>query len=162
MKVLLWQDIDKLGKRGEVVKVADGYARNYLFPRKLASLNTPENARLLAVARRQAQKLEEIAKQNCREVASKLEGKAFTIEVLANDEGVLYGSVTPAMIAEIVERETGVKLDPKSFVISDHIKELGVYPIKIRLHAEVEATCRVWVVFADKTSDEKTDERVNT
>jgi large subunit ribosomal protein L9 len=155
MKVLLWQDIDTLGKRGDTVKVADGYARNYLFPRKLASLNTPENLRLLSVAKKKAQKLDEIAKGNCRELAKKLEGQAYTIEVLANDEGVLFGSVTPAMIAELVERESGVKIDPKLLDTDEHIKELGVYPIKIRLHAEVETICRLWVVLADKEQDKK-------
>ncbi len=161
MKVLLWQDIDTVGKRGDVVKVADGFARNFLFPRKLASLNTPENLRLLSIAKKKAQKLDEIARENCREVAKKLECHAYTIEVLANDEGVLFGSVTPAMIAEIVERESGMKIDPKLLDTAEHIKELGVYPIKVRLHAEVETTCRLWVVLADKGHDEKTDERKN-
>ncbi|MDQ7779948.1 MAG: 50S ribosomal protein L9 [Planctomycetota bacterium] len=153
MKVLLWQDIVHLGKRGDIVKVSDGYARNFLFPRRMASLETAENLRLLAIEKKRAAKLDEEMKANCRETAKFVEGKAFTIEVLANEEGVLFGSVTPTMIVDMIAKDCAIKIDAKTVHMEEHIKELGVYPVKIVFHPEVQASCRLWVVLADKASE---------
>lgn len=153
IEILLWQDIKNLGKRGEVVKVKDGYARNYLFPRKLASLPTPTNFKELAyeekrLIRRQAQ--EKLAAQD---LAKLIEKSSYILEVRANQQGVLFGSVTPQLIAETLTKEGVKDIKPEMIELEKPIKELGVYQVKIKLHPEIVAECRLWVVEASETVD---------
>lgn len=156
MQVLLWEDIPTLGKRGDVVKVKDGYARNFLFPRKLATAPTASNKKAQALHKRRADKREERVKADYRVVAQKIEQVSLTIEVNANEEGVLFGSVTPQMIAEALQKE-GITIDPKMVQPENPIKELGPYQVPIVLHADVKATCPIWVVEARETKAEKAE-----
>ena len=97
MKVLLWQDVDKLGKRGETVVVKDGFARNYLFPRKLASIPTLSMQKEFELAKRRVVKQEAALITDAKAVAEKLAGvTSVSIEVNTNEEGLLYGAVSPA------------------------------------------------------------------
>lgn len=146
MKVLLWKDIDKLGKRGDEVDVANGYARNYLFPRKIASMNTEASKRALEKEKKQLIKQEAEFKSNLKQIAQKIEQSSCTIEVRANEDGVLFGSVTPELILESLAKEGVSGLKPQMVEIKDPIKELGVYRVQLNLSAEVTATCRLWVV----------------
>jgi large subunit ribosomal protein L9 len=145
MKVLLTQDIDKVGKRGEIKNVANGYARNFLFPKKLAVTPTPQNIKQLSIeARRRAQQETELRK-GMEDVAAKLKQTSSTISVRADENGHLYGSVTEGMIA-LALKEEGVEIETRTIVLPAPIKELGVYDVEIRLHPEVVVPTRVWVV----------------
>lgn len=147
MKVLLWNDVDKLGKRGEVVNVKEGFARNYLFPRKLASKDTVSMRKELELAKRRAAKQEAQVIADAKEVAEKLvKVPSVTVEVNANAEGVLYGTVTQSMIAEAIRGEQGLKVDAKCVEIAEPIKNIGTYDVQIALHREVKHTLKVWVI----------------
>lgn len=158
MQVLLWEDIPTLGKRGDVVKVKDGYARNFLFPRKLASPPTTSNKKEVEHHKRRADKREERVKSDYRVVADKINGVSLTLEVNANEEGVLFGSVTAQMIAEALAKE-GVTVDHKMVQPATPIKELGPYQVPVVLHADVIATCNVWIVEARETDAEKAEKK---
>ena len=147
MEILLRTDVEKLGKRGEVVTVREGYARNYLLPLKLAATVTPENRRLLEVEKQRFIQEEMTRKDEFQRLAERLSGLSCTIEMAAGEEGHLYGSVTAQMVVEAFKKE-GVELDPKAIVLDRPIKELGVYQIPLKLHPEVECTTKVWVVEA--------------
>ena len=147
MKILLWTDVDKLGKRGEVVNVKDGYARNYLFPRKLASKDTESMRKELELAKRRASKQEALLVVEAKEVAEKLvKVPSVTVEVNANSEGHLYGTVTPTMIAEALKGEQGLKVEAKCIEIAEPIKQIGTYDVEVALHREVKHKLKVWVI----------------
>lgn len=145
IEVVLWQDVEKVGKRGDIVKVAPGFARNYLFPRKLATAPTPDRLKELEHEKKRAAKREAREKDAALALATKVEAASCTIEVVANEEGSLFGAVTPQMIAEAVRKE-GVEIEPRQIEIENPIKELGVYEVTVRLHAQVAPKCKVWVV----------------
>jgi large subunit ribosomal protein L9 len=146
MKILLWQDVEKLGKRGETVDVRDGFARNYLFPRKLASLDGPSMRKELEQAKRRAAKQEAEYVSEAQAVAEKLAGVAsVTVEVNANEEGQLYGAVTPSMIADAL-REHKLKVDARCVEIPEPIKKVGTYDLDIVLHKDIRHKLKVWVI----------------
>ncbi len=146
MKVLLWQDVEKLGKRGEVVEVRAGYARNYLIPRRMASVPTPSMYKEFELEKRRQAKREAALVSDARAVAERLAGIAsVSIEVNTNEQGHLYGSITPTMIADAL-RDQGVKVEPKTVEIAQAIKEVGNYEVTIRLHKDVQPKVKVWVL----------------
>ena len=156
MKVLLWQDVDKLGKRGETVVVKEGFARNYLFPRKLASIPTPSMQKEFELAKRRAVKQEAALVSDAKAVAEKLGGVAsVSIEVNTNEEGLLYGAVSPSMIAEAL-KDQGLKVEAKAIEIAEPIKKTGTYEVSVNLHREVKPTLKVWVL---STKAVKPDEK---
>jgi len=144
MEVILSQGVHKLGKVGDVVKVKDGYARNYLLPRKLAYLATPENLRRIEQQRAKAAAEHETQKQAAQELAKKLEKISCTITVEVNDLDKMYGSVTDQDIAKAFADE-GFEIDKKAVRLEKPIEELGIYDVDISLHPEVNAKVRVWV-----------------
>jgi len=145
MQLLLKQDIEKLGSMGDVVAVKNGYARNYLLPKGLATTVTEENIRKVERARRQIELEREKALEDVRNLAEQLDVASCTVVAKANEEGHLFGSVGPQQIANALAGD-GFKVDPKTVELETPIKDLGVYDITIRLHPEVSATCKVWVV----------------
>lgn len=145
MEVLLLEDVERLGKKGEVVKVAPGYARNYLLPRKLAALSTPENLRALEAERRRAEKQAAEREAALREMATRLEGTSVTITARAGEGGHLFGSVGPASIAAALQAE-GFEVSEDMVHLEAPFRELGVYSVELRLGAEIHCTTRVWVV----------------
>lgn len=145
MELLLKQNVEHLGRTGDVVDVKPGYARNYLLPRGLAVLVTKSNIADVERARAQALAEEEARLAGLKDLGAKLADQSVTIEGKANEEGHLFGSVNAAQIAAAL-REKDVPVDDKMVRLESPIKEIGVYDVAIHLHADVEATIKVWVV----------------
>jgi large subunit ribosomal protein L9 len=146
MKVILLKDIASQGKQGDVIAVTDGYARNYLFPRKLALEATGGPLKNLqvknALEERRAEKLLNAAEK----AAAQLTDKTVTIKVKAGANARLYGRITSTDIAEAVERDLNIKLDKRKVSLLDPIKAVGQYDIPIKLHREVTVPLKVSVV----------------
>jgi large subunit ribosomal protein L9 len=144
MEVILSQDVRALGKTGQVVKVKDGYARNYLIPEKLACMATPANLRRIEQLekKRKAQYLQD--KQAAEILAEKLSKASCTVSVEVNDLDKLYGSVTETDIVKSLE-VAGFTVDKKDLVIEKPIEELGIFEVGVTLHPEVTAKIRLWV-----------------
>ena len=145
MELLLKQNVEHLGRTGDVVDVKPGYARNYLLPRGMAVLVTKSNIAEVERARAQAIAEEESRLAGLKELAGKLAEQSVTIEGKANEEGHLFGSVNAAQIAAAL-RDKDVPVDEKMVRLENPLKEIGVYDVTIHMHAEVEAVVKVWVV----------------
>jgi large subunit ribosomal protein L9 len=145
VQVILKKDVADLGHAGDLVTVKPGYARNYLIPQGMAFLATEGNLRRFEEERRQIEQAAERDRENASEMAGRLEGQSLTFKVRAGEEGRLFGSVTSADIADSLAAE-GLDVDRRIIRLEDPIKELGVYDVTIRLHADVEPTIKVWVV----------------
>lgn len=145
MELLLRTNVEHLGRTGEVVEVKPGYARNYLLPHGLAVAVTKSNVAEIEVARAAAHAEEEGRIQSYRDLAAKLTETSVTIETKANDEGHLFGSVTTASIANSL-REKDLAVEERQIKLDQAIKEIGVFDVIVQLHADVEATVKVWVV----------------
>lgn len=143
--VILRQDVAELGEAGDLVSVKPGYARNYLIPQKLALPATEGARRRFEEERRQVARSAGREKSRAEELALELEGLSLTFSVKAGEEGRLYGSVTPADIAEELEKQ-GIEIDRRVIHLDEPIKELGVYRVPVRLHADVQPEVKVWVV----------------
>ena len=138
MKLILTSDVDPLGKRGDVVDVAEGYARNFLLPRKKA-VKANEGALAQAEAIREARiEFERKAKEDAERLATQLVGSRVVIAAQAGDEGQLYGSISPADVVEGVKRFTGIELERDTLEITKPIKAIGLHEINIKLHPDVE------------------------
>lgn len=150
MKLLLRESIRGVGKRGEVVEVAEGYARNYLLPKNLALPASDENLRRLAGEKRAYEARQSREKEHAQEVADAISKVQLTVPMRASPEGHLFGSVSPKVIVDAFKSE-GINLKPSQVELeADHIRELGTYSFNIRLHDEVEVQSRVWVVAAQE------------
>jgi large subunit ribosomal protein L9 len=145
MEVCLMADVADLGAEGDVVKVADGYARNCLIPRKLAAPVTEATRRKLAKIRKEREISSKAALEAAQKMSARLEGVSCTIAVKTGQDGKLYGSVSASDIVEALEKQ-GVNLDKNTLQVEQPIKELGVFDVKVKLHADVEASVKVWVV----------------
>ncbi|MDD5438803.1 MAG: 50S ribosomal protein L9 [Candidatus Omnitrophica bacterium] len=145
MEVILLQDIENLGKEGTLVNVKDGYARNFLIPRKLAAVSTPSVTAMLERKKKQKAADEAKSREEARALAKKLEALSLTISVEAGVEDKIFGSVTSEMIRNALRTE-GVELDKKLIVLEEPIKQLGIYQVPVKLHSDVPATIKVWVV----------------
>ena len=144
-RVILRQDVTDLGRAGEIVDVKAGYARNYLIPQGLAYAASEGNVRRLENERRQARVSVEREKERAEGLAAELEGRSVSFKVRAGEEGRLFGSVTSVDIAEQLARE-GVVIDRRDIMLDEPIKELGVFRVSVRLHADVRPELTVWVV----------------
>lgn len=145
MDVILRQDVEKLGRAGDLVTVKDGYARNYLLPHGLAYLATEGNRRRLEAEARMKAKQAGAQLESARESASRLEAVSLTFAMKAGEGDKLFGSVTAADVAERLHAE-GFTVDKKVVELHEPIKALGVYKVPIRLHHDVKPEVRVWVV----------------
>ncbi len=145
MDVILRQDVDNLGKAGEVVKVKDGYGRNFLLPRGLAYQATESNKRRIEAeaAQRAKKRAGEVAAAGT--LAAKLEALSLTFTMKAGEGDKLFGSVTAGDVAEKLKAE-GFEVDKKAIDLAEPLKALGVYRVPVRLHADVKPEVRVWVV----------------
>jgi len=146
VKVILRTDIAGVGKRGDIVDVSDGYARNYLFPRGLG-IKATDGAVSQAASMRRARDLRDAADRSAaEEIAKKLVATVITIPAKAGTEGRLFGSVTSADIVDAVVAQTGINLDRKKVHLHDPIKALGTHSVAVRLHTDVEFPVTVDVV----------------
>jgi large subunit ribosomal protein L9 len=145
VEVLLMADVEKLGAEGDVVKVADGYARNYLFPQKLAAPVMEATRRKLAKMRENREVQRKIDLDAAKALALQIEKVSCTIPAKTADDGKLYGSVSSADIAANLKTQ-GIEVDKQQILLDAPIKELGVFNVKIKLHPEMEPVVRVWVV----------------
>ncbi len=148
MKVILLQDVAQQGKQNDVVTVADGYARNYLFPRKLALAAAGGALKNLQAKHAQEERRSEKLRHEADSAAEKLTDKTVTLTVRAGEKDRLYGRVTAADIAEAVEKSLSVKLDKRKIGLLDPIKALGEYEVPIKLHRDVTVPLKVAVVAA--------------
>ena len=146
MKVILLQDIAHKGKQGDVVAVADGYARNYLYPRKLAIEAAGGALKNLEAKHAQEERRTEKLRSDADRTAEQLTDKTITLTVKAGENSRLYGRVTAADIAAAVERDLSIKLDKRKVGLLDPIKAVGEYDIPIKLHREVTVPLKVAVV----------------
>ena len=145
IEVILIQDIQGLGKAQQVIKVKDGFGRNFLLPKGLVLLATPKNLKQLAeIEKRKALQLEK-QKKEAQELASKLNAYSINIAMATNEEDKLYGSVSNADIATGLKEE-GFDIQKENILLNEPIKSLGIYDVPIRLHPEVQAKVKVWVV----------------
>lgn len=145
MKIILCQTIDRLGRAGDCVNVKEGYARNYLFPKNLAKEATPGNIKSLESLKKKQAIEDENKLKDARALAEKIAALSITISAKAGEEEKLFGAVTSDMVSKALEPE-GISIDKKDIIIDDPIKKLGVYQIGVKLHPEVKATLRVWIV----------------
>jgi len=145
MKVVLRQDVDKLGKRGEVVSVADGYARNHLVPKQLALRATAGNLKRVELERHRLNVRLVRERSDAEELAKRVANLSCTVARKVGENDVLYGSVTNADVAAFLEKE-GFAIDKRKILLEEPIKALGIYSVPVRLHPEVTAEVKVWVV----------------
>ena len=140
MKVVMLKDVKNVGKRDEILNVSDGYARNFLFPQKLAAEATPGMLKEIERKRaaQDAREAERLA--DARAKADKLKGQVITLAVKCGEKGRLYGSVTSAEVAEALEKQYGIEADKRKIELGDPIREVGDREISIRLYTGVSTT----------------------
>lgn len=164
IELMLIQDVDHLGKQGDVVSVRPGYANNYLLPQALATVATDHHKRMVDKHRARLNEIQKARMAGLREFGEQLAKQSVTIEANANDEGHLYGSVGPTEIVNALKRlEFTITADQVR--LKGPLKELGLYTVKIHLGHEIESDLKVWVVpmvadeHAEKKPVEKTAEK---
>jgi large subunit ribosomal protein L9 len=148
VELILLDNIKGLGQIGDQVKVADGYARNYLLPKDKAAPMTPGVMRSLEKRKLELQKLAEENLAIAKTLAAKITGTELTIEARASEDGKLYGSVSAQQIAEELAK-LDLMIDRQDVLLAEPIRELGVYDVEIHVHAELKASVKVQVVGED-------------
>ena len=145
MKVILLQDVKKMGKKGDVIEASDGYARNYLFPRKLAEEATA-NALHVVNAKKENERKKKLAElEAAQKLAAELKGKEVTINAKAGDSGRLFGAITNKDVAEAINSEFNLSIDKKKIVVNT-IKVAGTYEVEVKLYPEVSTKMKVNIV----------------
>lgn len=145
MEVILSQDVDRLGKAGQVVKVKDGYARNFLIPNRLAVPMTSANLKKIEQETQQKMQRLDRAKKAAETLRDKLAGLSLTIAAMAQEQDKIYGSIGAGEIAAALKEE-GFIVDKNTIRLEEPIKALGIYEIPLTLHPEISVTIKVWVV----------------
>ena len=145
VELLLIQNVDHVGKQGEVVEVKPGFANNYLLPQGLAIVATNHHKRMVDKHKSRLHEIERQRLSGLRALADKIAQQSITIEANANDEGHLYGSVGATEIIAAL-KSNDINLAPEHVRLQGPLKELGLYTVKIHLHLEIECDLKVWVV----------------
>lgn len=145
MKIILKQDVEKLGNAGDVVSVKDGYARNYLIPQGRCVQATRSNIKMADDLKMAQEKKAKKAETAAQKLAKKLQDISVTATVKAGEDDKLFGSVTSQVIADLVA-EKGIGIDRHDILLEEPIKELGVFDVPVKLGAGVRAVIKVWVV----------------
>ena len=143
MKVILIEDVKSLGKKGKIVNVSDGYARNMLFPKKLGLEATPKNINDLKLQKAHEEKVAKEVFEEAKAFKAELETKEVTVGLKVGENGRTFGSVSTKELAEAVKAQLGYDIDKKKMQLSSQIKELGVVRVPIRLHPKVTAELKV-------------------
>ena len=145
MKVILQKDLDKKGLMGDIIDVSDGYARNYLIPKGIAKLAQTSNVKALEHTKKIIQDKVNKEIKEAEKIAEKLSAHSCTITKKVGEEEKLFGSVTAADIEEVLKKD-GFDINKKNILLEEHIKALGVYTVPVKVHPEVKANLKVWVV----------------
>ena len=145
MQVILLENVPSLGKAGDQVKVSDGYGRNYLIPKKKAVLATEKSLKVIEHQKRQVQQRMEKAKKDAEKMAQQIAKFSCTFTKTIGESGKLFGSIT-SMDIESYLKENGMQIDRKKISLEEPIKNLGMFTVPIKLHPEVTAHLKVWVV----------------
>jgi large subunit ribosomal protein L9 len=145
MKVILTTDVPKLGKQGDVVQVSDGYARNFLLPRNMAIEASASRLHELEQKHRQLEKKKKKEEQTAQMVKEQIDGQTVVVKARCGESGKLFGAVTSKEIADAIKTRYKVDIDKKRIEIKEPIKQLGEYPVRIRLHQKAIADVKVRV-----------------
>lgn len=147
MKVILKEDIKGLGKMGDIVNVANGYARNYLIPRKIAFEATEHNIKIIEDEKKKIEEKLQQSLKEAEELAKRISEGSVTITREVGEDEKMFGSVTSADIAEALEKE-GISIDKRQIIMDKPLKKLGLFHIPIKIHPEITATLKIWIVKA--------------
>jgi large subunit ribosomal protein L9 len=145
MRIVLRETVEKLGRRGDIMKVADGFARNYLLPKKLAFEATDANLKRIEQERKVREVQESRERQDAQSLADRISQLSLTAVRKVGENEALYGSVTNADVAEMLEKE-GFSVDKRKILLDEPIRALGIYDVAVKLHHDVTASIKVWVV----------------
>ena len=146
MEVILRQTIENVGNPGDIVKVSNGYARNYLLPHGLAYQATPGNRKRIAAEKARLEAAENERRQSARTLADRLEQVSLTFSARVGEEEKLFGSVTTADIVQQLHAQGFPEIEKRQIDLHEPIKSLGVYKVPVRLHADVKPEIKVWVI----------------
>jgi large subunit ribosomal protein L9 len=146
MEVILRQTVENVGNPGDIVKVSNGYARNYLLPHGLAYQATPGNRKRIAAEKARLEAAENERRQSARTLADRLEQVSLTFSARVGEEEKLFGSVTAADIVQQLHAQGFPEIEKRQVDLHEPIKALGVYKVPIRLHADVKPEIKVWVI----------------
>ena len=146
MKIILLEDVKTLGKKGDIVNVSDGYARNAILPKKLGVEATAKNLNDLKLQNQHADKVAAENLQKAKELAREVEQQKVVIKIKSGDGGKIFGSVSTKEIAQAAKEQTGLDLDKKKMQLTDPIKALGTYEVPVKLHPQVTTKLTVQVV----------------
>jgi large subunit ribosomal protein L9 len=145
MKVILLQDVKRVGKKGEVIEASDGYARNFLFPRKLAQEASDANMHILNNKKENERKQKLAELEAAQKLAGELKGKEVKITAKTGDSGKLFGAITSKDVAELIKEQYKIEIDKKKIVM-DTIKLAGGYEIDVKIYPEVSTKMKVIIV----------------
>lgn len=146
MKVILLSDVPKLGKRGEIKEVSDGYARNYLIPKGLARELREKDLKSLEIQREMERRRYEKLRKESEKKLEELKRGVLRIPVKSGEKGRLYGSVTSSLIAKVISEKVGVELDKRNIHLEKQIKEIGMYDVDIRLPGGVKGRIKIEII----------------
>lgn len=146
MKVILLEDVKSLGKKGEIVEVNDGYARNFILPKKKGVEADSKNLNDLKLQKKNDEKVAQEKLEEAQALSQKLATESITIKMDAGVEGKLFGSISTKDVANEAKKQLDLEFDKKKVVLPENIKQLGTYDVKIKLHPEVQATLTIKVV----------------
>ena len=145
MKVILLEDVKSLGKKGQIVNVSDGYARNFVLPKKVGAEATEKNKNDLKLQKAHEDKVAAEKLQEAKDLAKKLEGMKIEVKLKAGENGSVFGSVSSKEIAECAKKQWNMDLDKKKIVVDTPIRSFGMHEVPIRLHPQVTGTLYVLV-----------------
>lgn len=148
MKVILLQDVKSLGKKDDIVEVSDGYARNFVLPKKVGVEATPKNLNELKLKKAHEDKVAAEILTQAKELAAKMENESITLSIKVGEGGRTFGSISSKEIAEALKSQLGHDIDKKKIVLKDQIKSIGSFTVDIKLHTKVTAKMSVKVVEA--------------
>lgn len=145
MKVILLEDVKTLGKKGQILEINDGYARNFIIPKKLGLEATPQNLNTLKLQKANEEKIAKENLEKARAFAAELEKLTVVVKIKGGEGGKVFGSVSSKEIAEEAKKQFGIELDKKKIVIDEPIKAFGTYELNVKLHPEVVGKLKVRV-----------------
>ena len=145
MKIILLQDEKKLGKKGDIIEASEGYARNYILPKKIGVEATPKNMNDLKLQKANEDKIAKEQLDAAKALAAVLETKTVEVKMKAGEGGRAFGSVSSKEIVTVCKEQYGIELDKKKIVLAEAIKNFGMYEINVKLHPQVTAVLKVHV-----------------